>query len=66
MVSHVDRSRFAAQLAEDNLSVAQSFAFHLKAYYPWVAAEDLRSYSLWGLLLVANASQSRQEGGLSW
>lgn len=55
MVSNIVRNHSAAQLAEDNLPIAQTIASSLKWRYPWVPADDLRSYSLWGLVLAAKA-----------
>lgn len=55
MVSSTARTHFAAQLAQEHLPIAQTVAFSLKSRYPWVPSEDIRSYSLWGLLMAANA-----------
>jgi RNA polymerase sigma factor (sigma-70 family) len=58
MVSNIAPTYCAAQLAEDNLPIARTIASSLKWRYPWVPTEDLRSFSLWGLMLAAKAYSS--------
>lgn len=55
MVKAPTRNLAASRLAQENLPIARSVAWRLMARYPWIPADDLYDYSLWGLLMAAHA-----------
>ncbi|MCG3177967.1 MAG: hypothetical protein BIFFINMI_00290 [Phycisphaerae bacterium] len=51
----------AVRLAEADLHLAGQIATRLKRRYAWLGAEELKSYSLWGLTMAAVAYQPSHE-----